>query len=181
MRQNGTDSTTDLLVNHLHWAPESSIQLPSGHILDKLVHYKDARPFANKDDMIITKNMFPYYFEENMTHLCVWIKSPMPPDPDSPIGDISMHDKHLIENYINETFVKWLGVPREDILWFKNWTELQSIRPIPHIHVIIKNLSKEQFNEVIHTPGVPLKYSNKRHIRVPRSLRFPQRRENVIA
>ncbi|GMG21071.1 unnamed protein product [Ambrosiozyma monospora] len=172
MQKNGIDSTTDLLVNHLQWAPDSSMQLPSKYILDQLVHYKDARPFANKDDMIITKNLFPYYFKGNVTHLCVWLKSPMLPDPNSSVGDISIHDKQLIEAYINETFVKWLGVPREDLIWFKNWTELQSIRPIPHIHVIIKNLTKEQFDRVIRTPGVPLQYNNHRRIHAPRSLHF---------
>ncbi|GMG21070.1 unnamed protein product [Ambrosiozyma monospora] len=160
MKAKGINVTTNLLINKLFWVPKSTPQtLPPDYVIDNLVHYTDARPFANKNDIIVTPNSFPYYLTDNLSHLCVWIKSPMLPDPKSDIGDISVHDKHLIEEYINETFVKWLGISRENIVWFKNWASLQSVKSIPHVHVIVKDLSKEQYDKVVNTPGVPLNYT----------------------
>ncbi|ODV88266.1 hypothetical protein CANARDRAFT_190037, partial [[Candida] arabinofermentans NRRL YB-2248] len=120
LKSKGVDMITNLIVNELHWAPA------------------DYRPFASEKDIVITRNSFPYYLESNTAHLCIWVKFPLLPDPSSPIGDISQRNKDLIERYIQKTFVEWLGIPRENIAWFKNWASLQSIKSIPHIHVIVK-------------------------------------------
>ncbi|GMF05036.1 unnamed protein product [Ambrosiozyma monospora] len=160
LEENGIDMTTNLLVNQLFWVPKTTpLTLPADYVIDNFVHCTDARPFANKNDIIVNPNPFPYYLTDNITHLCVWIKAPMLSDPKSELGDISERDKYLIEEYIHETFVKWLGVAREDIAWFKNWAALQSVKSIPHVHVIVKDLSKEQYEKVVNTSGVPLNYT----------------------
>lgn len=112
--------------------------------------------FTNASDLKIVRNDFPYHFEDDVVHLCVWTKRRIPSDPESQLGDLSKESRDLIERYVNKTFVQWLGIPREDIVWFRNWEALQSVKEISHVHVIIKGLSKEKLQMVLGSPGVPL-------------------------
>ncbi|KAM3126457.1 hypothetical protein CJJ07_001063 [Candidozyma auris] len=112
--------------------------------------------FTNADDLKIVRNDFPYYFEDDVTHLCVWTKKRIMSDPNSPIGDLAPETRDLIEKYVVETFVKQLGIPRESLVWFRNWEALQSVKEISHVHVVIKGMSKNQLDQVLGTAGVTL-------------------------
>ncbi len=157
--------TTNLLKNVLHWIPpETDIHLSDPDAVN-LVKYDDARPFANPNDVKITLNDFPYFIANKTDHFVVWIKFPMPPDPNSEIGDIDEKTKGLIEKYIQLTFVQREGIKREHIIWWKNYTIIQSIKSIPHVHVLV-NLdddvdgSKESnLRKLIGTPGVMFDYA----------------------
>ncbi|KAH3671025.1 hypothetical protein OGAPHI_000736 [Ogataea philodendri] len=158
-KKQGADMITFILSRELKWVPQDvPLNTPSEQLIEAFVKPADSRMFANEADITIVQNTFPYYVEPGVQHLCVWVKFPMPPDPQSDKGDISPKDKQLVEKYITNTFCNWLGIPRSDLVWFKNWTSLQSVRSIPHIHVIIKDMDQDSLDKVLRTGGKALNY-----------------------
>lgn len=159
--------TTNLLIKVLKWLPEDTdIHIPDSEAV-KMVKYNDPRPFADPRDTCITVNDYPYYISNKTLHLLIWVKFPMLPDPNSEIGDIDDETKQYIEKYINLTFVNYVGLQRKNIIWWKNYTIIQSIKAIPHIHVLI-NLDDDHSGEIekkvrglIKTPGVLFDYHQK--------------------
>lgn len=132
-------------------------KLDSNHqIVEQYTTARSSKLLGDPEDIRIVENKFPYYFEPDVSHLLVWTKLAIESDPSSDKGDISTYTKHLIDKYICKTFVDALGIPRENILWFRNWHGLQSIRELSHIHVLIKGLTPEQKTQLICSPGVPL-------------------------
>lgn len=164
LKSKGINLTTNLVVNTLHWLPaDFDIHRPAEDAVS-VIRYEDARPFCNSHDVCITLNDFPYYIKERTLHLLVWVKFPMPPDTNSDIGDIDDETKKYIEKYINNTFVEGLNVQRDRIIWWKNYTLIQSIKSIPHIHVLINldgdvdgKLEKEVMR-LVGTSGVMFQY-----------------------
>ncbi|GMF34335.1 hypothetical protein B5S28_g94 [[Candida] boidinii] len=155
------DLTVNLLVTQLKWISPKDYKLEGTKFADiKEITPIDKRLFANSSDVTILRNDFPYHFEANVKHLVVWVKNQILPDPESPHGDISNYDKSLIEKYINKTFVEYLNIDRKDILWYKNWAALQSVRTIPHIHVILRNVSEEKILKVLYTGGKEIDYDH---------------------
>ncbi|CDK28074.1 unnamed protein product [Kuraishia capsulata CBS 1993] len=146
----------NLLVNQLHWAEPS----PGGELKGVKLDVKatDPRLFANEDDILILENEFPYNFEKGMKHLVVWTKNFIEPDPHSALGDISPETRSIIGLYVKKTFVDWLGYPQENILWFRNWSALQSVKSIAHIHVVIKDFDESDLEKIVGTGGQPLNY-----------------------
>lgn len=153
MRNNNVDITTNLLIETLHWLPKDTLPSTSSEKAMQQVKYNNPIPFADPDDVYITINRFPYYIKEHTLHLLIWVKFPMNPDPESPIGDISSEMKKTIELYIQKTFVEFLGIRRDHIIWWKNYAALQSVKSLPHIHCLI-NLDDDQDGKLenkIHT------------------------------
>lgn len=143
-----------LLTNSLGWAAEKQVN----GIMDADIKIASSGDeiFSNPTDLKIIYNDFPYYFEENVAHLCIWSKQPIPSDPKSSVGDLSVETRATIEQYIYQTFVEYAGIPRENLLWFRNWDSLQSVREISHVHVIIRYISNEQLDLLLGTAGIPL-------------------------
>ncbi len=159
LKDEGIDMTTRIVVKQLHWLPPStSLRTPSSEIL-KEIEPQDSTPFANEHDITIVTNSFPYYLEDGLVHLCAWVKFPMPSDPESELGDISEKMKQLVDLYVNKTFVDHLGLTEDKVLWFKNWATLQSIKTIPHIHVILDHPDPKKVQALLGTGGVPIDYS----------------------
>lgn len=104
--------------------------------------------FENDQDWKILFNHFPYHFEEDVTHLCIWSKVPIPADPNSPYGDISPQTRRQVDQFLDRIILLRLGIDSENMTWFKNWAALQSVKAISHIHVIIKGITKEQLGEL---------------------------------
>lgn len=164
MAQKNISITTNLMINEMHWLPKDTDPHLSSDEAVKLIKYNDPRPFANPGDVFIALNKFPYYIKEKTIHLLVWVKFPMLPDPKSEIGDIDDHTKAIIEKYIHKTFVQNLGIRRDHLVWWKNYTRIQSIKAIPHIHVLI-NLENDtngslekKLMSMLGTAGVMLDY-----------------------
>lgn len=162
----GVDITTNLLINALHWLPETTDHSISGPEAVSRIHCQDPRSFCNPNDVTITVNDFPYFIKERTLHLLVWVKFPMLPDPTSVIGDISTATKAIIQKYIDLTFHDYLKVPENDLIWWKNYTIIQSIKTIPHIHVLI-NLDNDHngtmessVRSLIGSSGVMFSYAN---------------------
>ncbi|KAM9906279.1 hypothetical protein OXX69_006863 [Metschnikowia pulcherrima] len=154
LRSKGTTVYKHLLTGSLKWAKEDEIAgLPDSEI--KVASSGDPI-FTNADDLKIIKNDFPYFFEDNVAHLCVWTKQPIVSDKSTALGDISKETRSVIDKYVYKTFVEKAGIPRDNLVWFRNWEALQSVREISHIHVLIKDASNEQIEALIGTPGVPL-------------------------
>ncbi|KAG0684520.1 hypothetical protein C6P40_002696 [Pichia californica] len=164
MMKKNVSLTTNLMINTMHWLPpETDIHLSTEEAVD-LIKYKDPRPFANPDDTFISVNKFPYYIKERTLHLLVWVKFPMLPDPNSEIGDIDDKMKQTIENYIQLNFVQKLGIKRDHLIWWKNYASIQSIKSIPHVHVLV-NLEddidgsvQKNLDTIIGTGGLTLDY-----------------------
>lgn len=151
------DSNTlvnDYLLNHeLHWK-ESDIRdqehdLPQEYSIE----YPQDLIFYNKDDISILYNKFPYYFDTNVKHLCIWSKLRISVDKNSPDGDISNRTRKIIHRYLEKTFVEKGGLSWDQIVWFKNWLTLQSVRAISHIHVILRDVDDKFIEELIGGSG----------------------------
>lgn len=104
--------------------------------------------FENDNDLKVLYNHFPYYFGPDVVHLCIWSKIPITADPESPFGDILPETRAQVDLYIDRIIVKRFGILRENLVWFKNWESLQSVKAISHIHVIIRGITTEQLKEL---------------------------------
>ncbi|KAK0926935.1 hypothetical protein LTR29_017760 [Friedmanniomyces endolithicus] len=100
-------------------------------------------PFANRQDYAILPNDWPYSFTPDITHLLVWTKTPIATD-DSEGGDVTAESRRLIDGFVQKTFAAGLGEGGgERVLWFKNWTGLQSVRALDHVHVLVRGVDEE--------------------------------------
>lgn len=146
----GTTVFKHLVANSLHWCDEAEIAgIPDSQVTIKR---SDSGLFENADDLKIIHNDFPYYLEDNITHLCVWSKQPIKSDPSSALGDMSPETRAIVERYVRHKFVTQLGIPREDLVWFRNWEALQSVKEISHIHVLIRNMTPQQLEAALASP-----------------------------
>lgn len=76
-------------------------------------------------------NDFPYPFEENLTHLVLWIH------PDSVFGklgpriskELIEHLNKLLENYNYSEYV-----------YFRNQPNFRSVKKIPHYHIVLRKV-----------------------------------------
>lgn len=148
-----------LLVSQLDWfdpAVHGGSTIADVAEEDIVVKAAGPRLFGNGDDLKVLPNHFPYYFEKNVTHLCIWTKMKIPSDPNSALGDICPIASKTIDRYIRQTFQDQYGIPASDILWFRNWEALQSVKAMSHIHVIVRNLDPRHLEELLYSPGIPL-------------------------
>ncbi|KAK1989735.1 hypothetical protein LX36DRAFT_664955 [Colletotrichum falcatum] len=108
----------------------------------------NAEPFAHADDWKVIWNDWPYDLADGMMHLVVWCKNRIAVDPET--GLPTEHSMRLIESFLDRTFGDTLGCRRgEDLLWFKQKTESQSVRALEHIHVVLRNVLEERVEEVV--------------------------------
>lgn len=99
-------------------------------------------PFADPRDYAVLKNDWPYDFEDDITHLVVWSRTPIAVDDEK--GDLLPHSRAIIDAFVVKHFVEPLGHGgRERILWFKNWTSIQSIPGVDHVHVMIRDAPQD--------------------------------------
>ena len=153
---NGITINDHVLKDELQWKPndirhQSSTPSPP--------EYSTSQPqdliFYNPDDIKIIYNKFPYYFEDSVVHLCIWSKLTIPNDVNSTVGDISPLTKQIIERYLQKTFID-KGISKQDLVWFRNWSSLQSIRSVSHIHVLLHNVDNSFITKLIGTSGTTL-------------------------
>ncbi|PYH82524.1 hypothetical protein BO82DRAFT_353744 [Aspergillus uvarum CBS 121591] len=113
--------------------------------------YNNPTPFADPADYKILRNDWPYGLSPGIAHLVVWLRTPVAVNPDD--GDLTPESRALIEGFVLRTFVGRLAAeqrngngglfadsPRDHVLWFKNWTALQSVRSLEHIHVLVRDV-----------------------------------------
>ncbi|KAI0434118.1 hypothetical protein F5Y09DRAFT_5683 [Xylaria sp. FL1042] len=103
-------------------------------------------PFEDESDYIVLINDWPYGLTPDITHIVVWSRTII--ETDSETGDVTAESRQVISNFVNRFFVDRLGPGGEaKVLWFKNWVALQSVRTLEHIHVMVKDASKELLEE----------------------------------
>ncbi len=88
-------------------------------------------PFSNPSDYKILYNDWPYFLEEGIKHLVVWTKFPLDENPET--GEVLPETEAQIEAFIKRTFCEGETaqvIPRERIIWFKNWKSLKSVHAL---------------------------------------------------
>ncbi len=104
-----------------------------------------ATPFADASDYCVLTNDWPYGLTPDITHIVVWSRTMIPTDPDT--GDMTPESRAGVEAFVKRCFVDRLasesgGQDAQDrVLWFKNWTRLQSVRQLEHVHVLVRDAS----------------------------------------
>ncbi|CAN6646925.1 hypothetical protein TRVA0_022S00606 [Trichomonascus vanleenenianus] len=104
-----------------------------------------------ESDVKILFNDFPYGVEPHIKHMVVWSKSPIPADEE---GKLTPEAFDKIDSYVKRTFIDNLGMKREDVLWFKNWKALQSVRALEHFHVLLNNPPMDKVGALVDGPGI---------------------------
>jgi hypothetical protein len=59
----------------------------------------------------------------------------------------------MIESYVHQTFVRGLGLSSDDVLWFKNYAALQSVRELEHFHVLLNNVADGKLDSLLGASG----------------------------
>lgn len=129
----------------MRWEPLSSSSAAEG----PKFAYKNAIPFADPRDYKILRNDWPYGVTSDITHLVVWLKAPIPVEPET--GDLTPRSRKLIEDFVRKTFVERLegeGRTEDMVQWFKNWTRLQSVRALEHVHVLVRDVPDKIIEEL---------------------------------
>lgn len=120
----------------LHW--------PRG--IDPATLVKDPTPFAHPDDYKILRNDWPYSLTPDISHLVIWLKNAIPVK--SAKGDLTDESRELIDRFVRMTFVARLekvfpGDAQDRVQWFKNFTALQSVRALEHVHILVRGVPDE--------------------------------------
>ena len=51
-----------------------------------------------------------------------------------------------MEGFIETTFSAKAG--RKNVLWFRNWAALQSVRAVEHVHILVRGEGFERLGEI---------------------------------
>ena len=93
------------------------------------------QPFANPSDYKILYNDWPYALEPSIVHLVVWVKFEL--ESDETTDDLTDRGRKQLEDFVTRTFCSDDSMPRERVIWFKNWRALKSIHALEHFHVLL--------------------------------------------
>ena len=104
-------------------------------------------PFASVQDYKILLNDWPYGLEPGITHLVVWLKQRLETDPKRG-GDLTTVARRQVEafvqNVVQNQVDRFQPTDNTDrVQWFKNWTTIQSVPGLEHIHVLIRDVGNE--------------------------------------
>jgi hypothetical protein len=100
-------------------------------------------PFTNPADYKILFNDWPYAVELEISHIVVWTKFLIEDDPAT--GDLTEKSRQMLEEFVKKTFCEDSAgaVPREHVIWFKNWASLKSVHALEHFHVMLFQAPEE--------------------------------------
>ncbi|PWY90245.1 hypothetical protein BO70DRAFT_385105 [Aspergillus heteromorphus CBS 117.55] len=119
-------ATNFILHERLQW----------GTPVDGKLSCLDPVPFANPADYRVLRNDWPYGTTPDITHLVVWLRTPLAVDEE---GDPTPESRQRITDFLKKTFgVSGDGQGDDRLLWFKNRQKWQSVRAIEHIHVLLR-------------------------------------------
>ena len=142
----------------LHWPlPDSGIPTANGAV-DQAGQagpspFNNPRPFADADDYRILRNDWPYGLAPGISHLVVWLRTPIPVKSEE--GHLTDESRALIEEFVKTKFVDRLAQdktgrfpgPASHVLWFKNWVGLQSVRALEHVHILLRDVPDDILTE----------------------------------
>lgn len=129
-------ATTYLLTQRLFWQP---IDDNAGAMA---FNTRNVDPFADTEDFTILRNDWPYGHEPGMRHICVWLKQRLPVDKE---GALSERGRQMVDGFVDKEFRFKAGEEKREskIIWFKNTTNLQSVRSLEHLHVLVRDVDDE--------------------------------------
>lgn len=142
----------------LHWHLPDDIATPTGNAATTAI-CSNPVPFADPEDYKILRNDWPYGVAPGISHLVVWLRTPLATRDG---GYLTEESHALVDAFIQRTFVAPLeernraaGVagaagaadPKKQVLWFKNWGALQSIRSLEHVHVLVRDVPEDILKE----------------------------------
>ncbi|KAL1972767.1 hypothetical protein VTN31DRAFT_7181 [Thermomyces dupontii] len=139
--------TNYVCQKRLRWLGPDSV---NGQNNNPVISFRNKIPFADPEDYKILRNDWPYGVTPDISHLVVWTKTPIPVKEEN--GDLTDESRALIDDFVTRTFVQRLqsdsrfqgksleDLRRQNVLWFKNWTALQSVRSVEHFHVLLKDV-----------------------------------------
>jgi uncharacterized protein DUF3605 len=141
--------TNFLLQKRLYWEPlPSSVDDPN---VPLAFAFKSNVPFRERSDYRILINDWPYGLEPGIKHICVWLKNRLPVD--SNLGALLEEGNAICERFVQDTFVKPLGVEGQDkVQWFKNPTLLQSLRGVEHLHILLRGIDMLDLEGILEVP-----------------------------
>ncbi|KAJ5960862.1 uncharacterized protein N7479_008012 [Penicillium vulpinum] len=110
--------------------------------------FKNPIPFADSEDYKILRNDWPYGLTPGISHLVVWLRTPIPVQSDE--GHLTDESRAMINSFVRKTFVDRLAKdphnfsdPDSHVLWFKNWVGLQSVRALEHVHILVRDVPED--------------------------------------
>jgi Protein of unknown function (DUF3605) len=129
-----------VMQDRLKWAPLPSSTPGTG----PKFAVKNPTPFADEHDFKIMPNDWPYGMAPGIRHLIVWLKTRLESEPTR--GDMTPRSREQVQDFIQRTFIDRLtNLPGADekVIWFKNWTALQSVRGMEHVHVLVRDVPED--------------------------------------
>jgi hypothetical protein len=107
---------------------------------------KSATPFEDPSDYRVLLNDWPYGLSPSITHIVVWSRTIIPTDAET--GDMTPSSRSIVEEFVKRYFADSLGPDGDrQVMWFKNWVALQSVRTLEHVHVMVQGVDKETLLE----------------------------------
>ncbi|CCE65515.1 hypothetical protein TPHA_0L01620 [Tetrapisispora phaffii CBS 4417] len=105
--------------------------------------------FSNADLYTLRLNDFPYNFESDVHHILIWSKVKLPLYEEDftesaadktkiQLPSMNKHMQQKIETFLQINVAGKFGIPKENYVWFVNYSKLQSVRSISHIHLLLK-------------------------------------------
>lgn len=113
-------------------------------------------PFADNSDYKILLNDWPYGFTPDVTHIVIWSKVRLPEQ--KPEGYLTPESVACVGQFVERTFAEPLNtydshskeaiaevsdLRHDRVLWFRNWTGLQSVRGLEHVHVLVRDAPRD--------------------------------------
>ena len=140
--------TAFILSERLQWD-----NLSTSNEESPIFQCKSKTPLNDPNDYKILLNDWPYGFTSDVTHIVVWSKVRIPEQ--KPEGYLTPESVILVEAFVQRTFVETLNSYQlkqglngdfaagdDRVLGFRNWTGLQSVLGLEHLHVLVRNAPK---------------------------------------
>ena len=105
------------------------------------------QPFGHPADYKILRNDWPYATPEDIAHLVIWLKTPFAVS--RPESYLLPEGRSQIQAFVEEQFTKPLrekygdGNGDDRVLWFKNWSALQSVGALEHFHCFVRGADED--------------------------------------
>lgn len=128
------------MLKRLKWTPLPTSTPETGPRFDVI----SPVPFEDERDLKILPNDWPYGMEPGIVHLVVWLRNRLESEPMK--GDMTPTSRRQIEEFVKRRFLDRLrDLPgtRERVQWFKNWTALQSVPGLEHVHVLVRDVPEQ--------------------------------------
>ena len=132
------------MAERLKWTPLPSSTPQTG----PKFAVKDPVPFADPADYKILLNDWPYGLAPGVKHIIVWLKTRLESEPTR--GDMTPKTRQQVEDFVQEKFVdrvRHLPGEQEKVMWFKNWTSLQSVPGMEHVHILVRDVPESIIQE----------------------------------